>query len=99
SLTRNVLPALISRVHCPKYLKLLKPRLPTSPGLGYCSITSPGVPSGLALARARMVQTDCRLVPILSPAVTDPFVHCGSATLVNWLPNTVPAVAPCDQSR
>src|SRR5438128_9257687 len=58
SLIRNLLLALASRLQSPKYLKLPKPRLPTSPGLPYFSSTSPGVPSEFRWATATRVQTD-----------------------------------------
>ena len=71
-------------------------RLPVSPGIGYFSRISPIVPSGFRAAKAEMVHTDCRLVPILSAApTTEGSLHCGSVTPAYLLPGyMVPVVVP-----
>src|SRR5882672_6013468 len=69
---------------------LPRPRLPVLPGKGYFSRISPGVPSALRAAKAEIVHTDCRLVPIRSAApTTEGSLHCGSVTPTYLLPGYI----------
>src|SRR5436190_7509194 len=73
--SRNDLLALPSKSHRPKLVSDRSCRLPTCPGMVLARRISPTDPSEFRLARAFIVQLDCRFVPIASPADTAKDLH------------------------